>query len=79
MDETEMGKQQKKNTPIEKPQSIGGGQMTCQLCGNDRFDIHTGKIDSKWGVTALKVDLVICTQCKYTHLFYKGRTIWDFD
>ena len=72
-------KQLKKNVKIERPPSVGGGAFTCQLCENDTFDIEIGKIDSKWGVTALKVDLIICTQCKYTNLFYKGRTIWDFD
>jgi len=72
-------KKLKRNVKIEQPPSIGGGEFACQLCGNDTFDIEIGKVDSKWGVTALKVDLLICTQCKYTHLFFKGRTIWDFD
>jgi len=74
-----MGKQEKKNTVVEKPESIGGGRLTCLLCGNDRFDIHEGKIDSKWGVTALKQDLLICSRCNFVHLFFKGRTLWDFD
>ncbi|MGY5858413.1 MAG: hypothetical protein RTU63_03520 [Candidatus Thorarchaeota archaeon] len=62
-----------------KPQSIGGGPLTCLICGNDRFDVHEGKLDSKWGFTALKQHLFVCTQCQFVHTFFKGRTIWDFD
>ncbi len=51
----------------------------CPLCGNDQFQREEGKIDSKWGVTAHKVILLICTRCGHVLLFSEGRTIWDFD
>jgi len=69
----------KKNTRVSKPQNLGGGPLTCLFCGNDTFDIHEGKLDSKWGMTALKQDLIVCNRCNFVHTFFRGRTIWDFD
>jgi hypothetical protein len=43
------------------------------------FKVEEGKLDSKWGFTAHKVKIVICENCGYVMMFYKGRTIWDFD
>ncbi len=54
-------------------------QLTCPLCGNTNFQKEEGKIDSKWGVTAHKVTLMICTNCQFIMSFSKGRSIWDFD
>lgn len=53
--------------------------LTCPLCGGKDFDKEEGKIDSKWGVTAHKVTLMICRTCQLTLIFSKGRTIFDFD
>jgi hypothetical protein len=36
-------------------------------------------MDSKWGLTAHRVTLMICTTCRFVMTFSKGRTIWDFD
>lgn len=52
---------------------------TCPLCGCQRFQREEGKLDSKWGFTAHRVILLICTQCSYILQFYQGNTIWDFD
>ena len=38
-----------------------------------------GKIDSEWGVTAHKVDMLVCRRCGNILLFYEGNTIFDFD
>ncbi len=54
-------------------------QLTCPLCGGKDFEKQEGKIDSKWGVTAHKVTLMICRNCQFIMSFSKGRTIWDFD
>ena len=44
-----------------------------------KFRAEEGKLDSKWGFTAHKVRIAICENCGYVMMFYKGRTIWDFD
>ncbi|NJE84837.1 hypothetical protein E3E23_03170 [Thermococcus sp. CX2] len=54
-------------------------QLKCPLCGGTDFRVEEGKLDSKWGLTAHKVKIVICRNCGYVMMFYKGRTIWDFD
>lgn len=36
-------------------------------------------MDSKWGLTAHKIVLMICNNCQFIMQFSKGRTIWDFD
>jgi hypothetical protein len=51
----------------------------CPMCAGEDFDKQAGKIDSKWGVTAHKVQMLICRRCGYVLLFSEGRTIWDFD
>ena len=69
----------KKNVQVNKPQNMGSGPFLCIICGHDRFNIHEGKLDSKWGFTALKQDLIVCANCNFVHTFFRGRTIWDFD
>jgi len=32
-----------------------------------------------WGITAHKVDMLVCLTCGYVLLFYQGSTIFDFD
>ena len=54
-------------------------ELKCPLCGSNNFKKEVGKMDSKWGVTAHKVTLMICKQCQYIMQFSKGRTIFDFD
>lgn len=51
----------------------------CPLCGNAEFQREKGKIDSEWGMTAHKVDMLVCTRCGNVLLFYEGNTIFDFD
>jgi predicted nucleic-acid-binding Zn-ribbon protein len=54
-------------------------KLTCPLCGGTDFDKEEGKMDSKWGVTAHKITVMICRNCRFIMSFSKGRTIWDFD
>ncbi len=54
-------------------------QLVCPLCGGKEFDDEEGKLDSKYGVTAHKVKMKICTNCKYVMLFSLGNTPFDFD
>ena len=54
-------------------------QLKCPLCGSTNFEKQEGKMDSKWGLTAHRVTLMICSTCRFVMTFSKGRTIWDFD
>ena len=54
-------------------------QLKCPLCGGVDFEKQEGKMDSKWGLTAHRVTLMICTTCRLVMTFSKGRTIFDFD
>ncbi|MBA2381856.1 MAG: hypothetical protein H0V73_07070 [Chloroflexi bacterium] len=51
----------------------------CPICGRDDFRKEKGKLDSAWGMTAHKVDMLICMRCGYLLLFSEGNTIFDFD
>jgi hypothetical protein len=51
----------------------------CPICSGDSFRREKGKIDSEWGITAHKVDMLICERCGNVLLFYEGNTIFDFD
>ncbi len=54
--------------------------LRCPLCGHDGFEKQRGKLDSHWGFTALKVNLMICERCGYVMQFYQGRTFFgNFD
>ena len=52
---------------------------TCPLCGEGRFNVEEGRLDSKWGLTSHRVTLLICVNCKFILHFYEGNSIWDFD
>ena len=54
-------------------------QLKCPLCGGINFEKQEGKMDSKWGLTAHRVTLMICKTCKLVMTFSKGRTVFDFD
>jgi hypothetical protein len=54
-------------------------KLECPLCQNTDFEKQEGKMDSKWGLTAHKVILMICKKCRFILSFSKGRTIFDFD
>ncbi|MFX0137594.1 MAG: hypothetical protein ACFFDN_28405 [Candidatus Hodarchaeota archaeon] len=54
-------------------------ELECPLCKGTKFKKEEGKMDSKWGITAHKITLMICENCKFILQFSKGRTIWDFD
>jgi ribosomal protein S27AE len=55
------------------------GKPQCPICGGSEFQHERGKIDSQWGVTAHRVDILVCGNCGYVLLFYEGNTIFDFD
>ncbi|MGD9130210.1 MAG: hypothetical protein PVH73_01385 [Candidatus Bathyarchaeota archaeon] len=54
-------------------------KLVCPLCKGTDFEKQEGKMDSKWGITAHKITLMICKNCRFILSFSKGRTIFDFD
>lgn len=59
--------------------AAGERRPTCPLCGNGTFQQEEGKLDSKWGMTAHRVTLLICERCRFVLTFYDNNTIFDFD
>ncbi|MEO7663808.1 MAG: hypothetical protein ABIV26_01675 [Candidatus Limnocylindrales bacterium] len=59
--------------------AAAGNRPRCPMCGQDQYRRETGKLDSEWGVTAHRVDMLVCLNCSYVLLFYQGNTIFDFD
>lgn len=53
--------------------------LVCLACGNSSFKKEEGKMDTKWGLMAHKVRLMICQECGFIMSFSKGKTLWDFD
>jgi hypothetical protein len=65
---------------MDEPESAPSrGRPSCPICGHDEYRREAGKIDSAWGITAHKVDILVCLYCGYVLLFYQGNTIFDFD
>ena len=54
-------------------------KLVCPLCKSTGFTKEEGKIDGKWGLTAHKITLQICSKCGFVMQFSRGRSIWDFD
>jgi hypothetical protein len=66
--------------PTNDPGVLGGRERPmCPLCGNGTFRREEGKFDSAWGITAHRVEMLICLRCSYVLAFYEGNTIFDFD
>lgn len=53
--------------------------LVCPLCKGTEFERQEGKMDSKWGIAAHKMTIIICKKCGFIMNFTKGRTIFDFD
>jgi hypothetical protein len=51
----------------------------CPICRGEDFTREKGKIDSQWGMTAHRVNILVCSRCGHILLFYEGNTIFDFD
>jgi len=52
-------------------------KLVCPMCQGTEFEKQEGKMDSKWGITAHKITLMISKNCRYILSFSKGRTIFD--
>ena len=67
-----------KKTPRAEPAPAPHGQhrLACPLCGCEGFGRESGSIDSDYGLTAHRVDILTCDSCAYVMLFGKGRSVW---
>jgi len=63
----------------EQASTPTGGRPRCPICGHEDYRREAGKVDSEWGITAHRVDMLVCLTCGYVLLFYQGNTIFDFD
>ena len=63
----------------EQASTPTGGRPRCPICGHDDYRREAGKLDSEWGITAHRIDMLVCLTCGYVLLFYQGNTIFDFD
>jgi len=48
---------------------------TCLFCGHDQFTEEVGKLDTRWGMEAHKVRMLICNRCAFTMHFSMGRGV----
>jgi uncharacterized protein len=53
--------------------------LVCPVCGGTTFEQQLSREDTQWGVTSLKMRLMICRRCEYVMHFSRGRSIFDFD
>ena len=60
----------------EDPPAHGQHKLTCPLCGCAEFQQESGSLDSDYGMTAHRMDIMICVSCAYVMLFSKGRSFW---
>ena len=67
------------NEQAGAPVRSGDTMPACPICGHREYRREKGKLDSKWGITAHRVDMLVCLTCGYLLLFYEGNTIFDFD
>lgn len=54
-------------------------QLKCPLCSSTEFQDEKGRLESQWGLSEHKVDMVICKQCGHVMLFSQGRTWWQWE
>ena len=63
----------------ESASPVPGRRPRCPMCAGQGFRREAGKLDSEWGLTAHRVEMLVCLTCGYLLLFYQGNTIFDFD
>lgn len=50
--------------------------LACPICGGRDFDEQQGREDSQWGMTTLRMQLLICRQCAYVLQFARGISLF---
>ena len=69
-----------RRVPAAESYDIVPHQLSCPLCKATAFRKEKGKMDSRWGFTAHRIDLRVCERCGFVMSFWGGRTFWgDFD
>jgi hypothetical protein len=51
-------------------------ELACPVCGGRNFDEELGREDSQWGMTTLRMRLLICKRCSYVLQFAIGRSMF---
>jgi hypothetical protein len=49
--------------------------LSCQVCGGRDFDEQTAREDSQWGMTTMRLRMLICRRCGFVMQFALG-TSW---
>jgi hypothetical protein len=51
-------------------------ELACPVCGGRDFDEQLGREDSQWGMTTLRMKMLICKRCSYVLQFALGRSMF---
>ena len=51
-------------------------ELACPICGGRDFDAQVSREDSQWGMTTMRMRLLICRQCAYVLQFALGRSLF---
>jgi uncharacterized protein YbaR (Trm112 family) len=50
--------------------------LACPVCGGRDFDEQLGREDSQWGMTTMRMRMLICKRCSYVLQFALGRSVF---
>jgi uncharacterized protein len=50
--------------------------LACPVCGGHDFDEQLGREDSQWGMTTMRMKMLICKRCSYVLQFALGRSMF---
>lgn len=50
--------------------------LACPICGGRDFDEQTSREDSRWGMTTMRLRMLICRRCAYVMQFALGRSLF---
>ena len=68
-----------KRETVWPPQSVANGRFRRAPSRSMAGQSMGASTVCGWGITAHKVDMLVCLTCGYVLLFYQGSTIFDFD
>lgn len=50
--------------------------LACPICGGRDFDEQTSREDSQWGMTTMRMRMLICRRCAFVMQFALGRSLF---
>jgi len=51
-------------------------ELACPICGGRDFDEQTAREDSQWGMTTMRMRMLICRRCAFVMQFALGRSLF---